>query len=235
MTWTYDLRWYDPNDPVPNPTTGAQELYPVCGENPDHDGMADFSAVLVDDENINKEKLRVYAVDTNDPAQAGSFLIGCAGHAIAKQHLTGHTKAASHYLLWTTTINQRTANLKMLTGDYCGNGNAFTVAGEKIKWQDQWGYYNTVNDSSVLPIQRVLEARWDENGATCLNEPRVDYKPNEPTASNAFPNGVAPELEPIAGWCTGSFPKPPPCTGTYADMQGAHVISVNWKYMIIHL
>jgi hypothetical protein len=232
MTWTYDLRWFFP-DIEPEYPTGGQPMYPVCGENVEQDGMTDFSAVLVDDENISREKLRVYPVDTNDPAQVGSFLIGCAGHAIAKQHLTGHTKAASHYLLWTTTINQRTANLKMLTGDYCGNGNPFTVAGEKIKWQDEWGYYNTVNDSSVIPMQRVLEARWDENGATCLNTPRVNYKQN-PTAAALYPlpTGVTADM---AAYCTGNFPVPPPCSGTYNDMQGAHVISVNWKYMIIPL
>jgi hypothetical protein len=240
MTWTYDLRWYDPNQPPPpNSTTGAQQMYPVCGVNVEQDGMADFSAVLVDDENISKEKLRVYAVDTNDPAQAGSFLIGCAGHAIAKQHLTGHTKAASHYLLWTTTINQRTANLKMLTGDYCGNGTPFTVAGEKIKWQDEWGYYNTVNDPSYIPMTKVLEARWDENGAICMNMPRVDYNydSNNELAQPYFPEPDRAEglMDPDDGWCTGNFLKPPPCTGTYADMQGAHVISVEYKYLIIPL
>jgi hypothetical protein len=231
MTWTYRLSWLDPTAEVPPGTHPV--TYPVCGENPDGEGMPNLWAVLVDDENISKEKLRVYSVDTSDPAQAGSFLIGCAGHAIAKQHLTGHTKAASHYLLWTTTINQRTANLKMITGDYCGNGKPFTVAGEKIKWQDEWGYYNTVNDSSVIPMQRVLEARWDENGATCLNTPRVNYKPND-TALALYPppTGVTNDM---AAWCTGSFPVPPPCSGTYNDMQGAHVISVNWKYMIISL
>jgi hypothetical protein len=224
MTWTYKLYWYDPNVTPPSPVTGPQ-MYPVCGENVAQDGMADFTAVLVDDENIDRPKLRVYAEQPN------SFLIGCAGHAIAKQHLTGHTKAASHYLLWTTTINQRTANLKMITGDYCGNGNPFTVAGEKIKWQDEWSYYNTVDDPAYFPMTKVLEARWDENGATCLNEPRVNYKPND-KANEVYPDGVSDDM---AEWCTGHFPIPPPCTGTYADMQGAHVISVNWKYSITPL
>lgn len=96
------------------------------------------------------------------------FNIGCAGDTIAKLHLTRNT-LASRSSSYRPTHAKRQAALKLLTGDYCGTGRAFTVPGQPLQWKGHWddprNYY-------FAPIAGI-EARWNENGATCLTTPRM--------------------------------------------------------------
>jgi hypothetical protein len=207
FTYTYYLRWIS--------VTGGLVAVNLCGANPDdNDNMADFHAVLFADDRIDPDKLEVYG------ETADWFNIGCAGSALAKQHLLAHTRAAGALTASATTLAQRTANLKMLTADYCGVGAPFTVPGQRLHWRDANNWYND------LPSAGEIEARWTAAGAICLNTPRVDAWPT-PQGVQTFPEGVERLLEPSAGWCTAANPRPPPCTGSMSDMQGAHVISVN--------
>ena len=48
-----------------------------------------------------------------------------------------------------------------------------TVAGTPIKFRDNHSWYNDIPTSNA---NYDIEARWDENGAICLNEPRVDFQ-----------------------------------------------------------
>lgn len=90
------------------------------------------------------------------------FNIACGYHALAKLRLTRntiHTAPGG----WK---NVQTA-LKMLSADYCGNGKAFTADGTPLVWRDR-----ALGDFAQQP--KELEARWDQNGATCLNTPRLE-------------------------------------------------------------
>lgn len=111
-----------------------------------------------------------------DPAW---FNIGCAGHTLAKLHLTRNT--------WRSrggapedSVKSRQAALKMLVADYCGTGTPFTVAGVKLVWENDNGmtFYSTPS---------ALEARWSDTGALCLDHPRVATTKN-PLAIAEFPD-----------------------------------------------
>jgi hypothetical protein len=204
---TYELRWKFPD--------AAMHRIAVCGQYTPYNGMYPFHAVLFEDDRINADALEVTGEEAN------WFNIGCKDHALAKLHLMGHTRAAANVINTQTTLNERTALLKMFTADYCGNGNPFTVAGTSIKFRDN---HNWFNDIPLSSSQYDIEARWTHNGAICLNEPRVDFQGG---AVN-FPGGVEPLLATGGGWCTEDNPRPPPCLGDdVSNFWGAHIISAN--------
>ncbi len=213
VTPTYRLTW----STSPAAGFGAR---PVCGVSNDPDGIANYYAVLFETDRIDADAIKV----TGDVS--GWFNIGCAGHALAKQHLTGNTRAAAAIMgASVPSLNQRTANLKMISGDYCGGGDPFTVPGVPLHYKDVLGRMNN------LESYTHLEARWNETGAICLNTPRIDYTWT-PAGSGTFPSGVETLLvaPPIGQWCTGVYPaklRPPPCTDlNLSNFQGGYVISV---------
>jgi hypothetical protein len=106
------------------------------------------------------------------------FNIGCATSTPAKLLLTHHTihsQAAPLSRAW----EQRQAMLRLYVGDYCGKGDKFTVARQKLVWKSL-----TVN--YLYPAWK-LEARWTEAGAVCLTNPRMLY-PSTPLGSVSFPD-----------------------------------------------
>lgn len=107
------------------------------------------------------------------------FNIGCAGHTLAKMHLTRNTiasGAAAHGV----SANDRQATLKMLVADYCGTGKAFTVAGEPLRWKG-----GAMTSFYTPPVS--LEARWTHQGAACLNVPRL-RDTSSPLAPELWPD-----------------------------------------------
>lgn len=253
----YYLGWRDyladwETSPDPVIKKYGPPVTPICGKNPEGTGMQDFTAVLFDGDWIDADNIKVLGEKTN------WFNIGCAGHALAKQHLTGMTKASAYRLFRTSpTINQRTASLKMITGDYCGLGHPFTFAGQPLRWYipDLTGVtpfrYKSIKTSIPLGQVQVLEARWTQNGATCLNTPRVDFRhlqPEDP-GDTYFPDTVEELLKThtqaeidadptgeTQNWCTATHPRPPPCTGTYNDVvAGTLVTSVNYGSWFVPL
>lgn len=185
----------------------------ICGAATENDGIQPFHAVVFDDDRVDADAIAVVGESRN------WFNIGCKSHALAKQHLTGHTKAAGTVLGLATTLGDRTANLKMLSADYCGNGTPFTVPGQPLTWRDEHGWYSSIQGGT-------LEARWSERGADCLNVPRVDANPTTDSEAT-FPETVEKLLGEEQGYCTGDHVRPPPCTGDETDFQGAHLVSVN--------
>ncbi|HEU0029367.1 MAG TPA: ADYC domain-containing protein [Kofleriaceae bacterium] len=214
-TPTYLLEW---RQPIPDPSGTMPAWRNVCSHpggintdgwiNPGH-------AVLFDDDRIDAEHKIVTGQARN------WFNIGCAGHALAKQHLTGHTRAASATLGISTTYADRTANLKMLAADYCGTGHAFTVAGIDLHWRDRYGWYSTIG------YGEAIEARWTESGASCLNTPRVIASPTSlsverfGTSLSDFQDALRAE---------GCLPRPctPSTWGLAYPYDGAHVVSANY-------
>jgi ADYC domain len=124
------------------------------------------------------------------------FNIGCAGHTLAKMLLTRHATvagASTYGISW----EDRQATLKLLTADYCGDGTAFTVAGEPLRWT-----------GDVMPYIRrpsQLEARWSSKGADCLNEPRLK-RTSSPDAVALFGQDISAT---IAAHCPNVIP---PCS-----------------------
>jgi hypothetical protein len=157
QTWNYELEYTSTSTPQI-----TENLCNAAGS-PTYDEMNPFRAVLFDDDRIDTDGKRV------DSETANWFTIGCAGSALAKLHLTSHTKAGSLLVGRTTTIDQRTSFLKMLVADYCGTGDAFTAVGVDLHYRDQPGIMNT-----ALPTEAV-EALWGPQGAICVNEPRLHY------------------------------------------------------------
>lgn len=203
-TWTYVLEWKQ---------LGVGQFRNVC-KNPGsalkEDSLSGFKAVLFEDDRINADELAEKGLEKN------WFNIGCGGHALAKQHLMAHTQAAQALTGLITTIPQRTANLKMLSADYCGTGDVFTVAGQPLRYRDENNWVNT-----TVPNITPLEARFTENGATCLETPRIAYGVPSPLALSQFGGNVE-------GWIALTCHRPPACKDTNIDvMAGAHVLSAN--------
>ncbi len=98
----------------------------------------------------------------------------------------------------------------MLVGDYCGDGYPFTVAGQHLIWQG--------GGMSYYGKPAALEARWDANGATCLDTPRME-KPSTNEGWKQFPDIEAA----IANHCA---TRPPRCADSNpSTMAGALRVS----------
>lgn len=95
----------------------------------------------------------------------GWFNIACKDDALWKLALFRHVEAASSGA-HVTTAEQRLAGLRSIRADYCGNGRALTELGVPLDWTNKGGWL------TVAP-GHVVEAVWDEDGAVCLEEPRL--------------------------------------------------------------
>lgn len=99
------------------------------------------------------------------PGQSGFVTAACRGHALMKMKFTGHDPNDAYG----SSPEQRQASLKMFTADYCGNGQSFTTIGQALDWIDDLGNFG---GGWGPGISGDLEARWDQDRAVCLNEPR---------------------------------------------------------------
>jgi hypothetical protein len=118
-------------------------------------------ALLISDERYDRDAKKV----RDDGNAEGWFNIACAGTALAKMVLMRfdpHIPPGVYH----TTPDQRTATLKMLTADYLGIGEAFTVGGQPLQWASASGWH-------TVPVPGSSEAVWDADGAVCLDTPRL--------------------------------------------------------------
>ncbi|HEY5946180.1 MAG TPA: ADYC domain-containing protein, partial [Kofleriaceae bacterium] len=146
------------------------------------------------------------------------FSFGCAGHALAKLYITRNTVNTQPQPDWAL----RQSVFKMFVGDYCGArnnvGETFTLTGEPIAWK---GGLQTdfAIEATLTTNEPPLDARWDEAGATCLYEPRMQISSN-PQAPTLFPNAMKQILD--------ACPTLPICTNTDPHaFDGARVVSAN--------
>lgn len=104
-----------------------------------------------------------YSSGTNEVESApGTVTLACVGEAAAKMKLLDFHPRGNRQ----ASPEERQATLRMVTGDYCGNGHSFTVSGTKVAWRDAAGLVEP-------PFQEyAMEALWDEHGAICLTTPR---------------------------------------------------------------
>jgi ADYC domain len=182
---TYVIDWNITQNNVP--VGHWQNVCPHPVENRELDGtqfMDRYHALVFEGERISSAYKTIAPV--LDPRW---FNIGCAGGTLAKLQLDGHTQVAQN-AGYTTTIAERQTMLKMLSGDYCGVGRPFTVAGMPLEYHDDHGTLSIGRPSTV-------EAAWGPNGAVCLNTPRVVANPTAlsltvfPMTASAFETAIA--------------------------------------------
>ena len=167
--------------------------------------MEIWEAVVFEGDRINSANMTM-----SKAANDMWFNIGCAASLPAKMLLTHHT-VHSQVLPMARAWEQRQAQLKLYAAAYCPSGESFTVARQKLVWK-----------SASVPYHAPpwkLEARWNESGAMCLNNPRMLY-PSTALGPVYFPNiGVAL----AAANCN-----PPPCANLDPnDLERADRISSN--------
>ena len=205
-TWAYEVSW-----DFERPPGAIGALWKnVCSapdpENPDNLNMNPYYAVLFEGDRIDADLKKITTTDST------WFNIGCAGHALAKLHLTGHSQAAENTFpeLLDTSISQRTTMLKMLTADYCGTGHSFTAPGEPLQWKDANGWMGYTTWTSI-------EARLNRLGATCLQAPRLASVSRTTVDSHCVANG-----KPVIPSCATADGSTDP-----NNLAGKHLVSAN--------
>lgn len=109
----------------------------------------------------------------------------CLGTNLSKLHLLRHTPSSQTGVRLPDrppTLEQRTALMKLLAGDYCGDGDKqhlFTLNGTPISLEFHYSIYQPTCESGYSSPPNSIDASWDEHGATCLDTPRL----NEPNAA----------------------------------------------------
>ena len=193
------------------PSRESSELLTMTGQNI-------YRTLLFEGDRIAADKKLDTGID------ATWVNLGCAGSALAKMALTGHTEAAKVIGAFTTTLAERQTMLKMLAADYCRDGTPFTVAGQPLNWADDHG---TMKLTALLfnpPQPLVLESRWDENGAVCLNKPRVDVHWTQ-LGDTTFGPDVYSQ---VAAWCPSTMP--PQCADSSFGTSGYHLVTATVPY-----
>jgi hypothetical protein len=176
-------------------------------------GPLSFQTLLFEGDRIRATKKTIYDVDTT------WFNLGCAGSALAKLALSGHTEAARRAPTVNTNPPERHTLLKMFTGDYCGDGKPFTVAGQPLNWADDRGTMKMAALVASPPRLVVREARWTPDGAACLDKPRVDVHWTLLGEQTFAANG--PVLDQVLAHCPGLRP----CDGGTLDFNGYHLVT----------
>lgn len=161
-------------------------LTSVVDPGPDALGMQPDEALLFEGDHIDLVSKTVAVEPDLD-----WFTIGCSGHVLTKLHLTRNTIASTSGTPAAATFAGRQATLKLLTADYCGDGTAFTVAGQPLIWLSFTG-----------SPPGSTEAYWNAYGPLCLSTPRM-AEPTTIEGPIAFPDIEAA----ISAHCT----RPPPC------------------------
>lgn len=142
---------------------GGREL-PLCSRgarDPSQNHAMAFGGDLYD-----RETLSV----TTGPSARGWVNIACANSARYKMHKIGHTSAAQARLGIQTTLAQRRAMFNAWTGNVCGTGEVLTRR-VPITVRESLGLFESaVHDA---PMSWV-EAIWDEHGAVCLDDFRLE-------------------------------------------------------------
>lgn len=162
---TYEVIWADYATPT--------RTQPVCANPPGHEEAPGggnawpnlYEAIFFtgDEYDAVKKLITNEGYDRTD----GLLNIACAGSALAKSFLTRHTLASSdddHH----PGLAEKQALLKMYTGDFCGEGVTFTQPGTPLRWE------NTPGWSEFDGTETGFEAFWNEDGATCLTQHRID-------------------------------------------------------------
>ena len=206
---SYKLDWIETKYIINGTTSTAWQ--DLC-EDDTSDGIPGEHSVLLEGDRYDRWAKIIKEVSLTN------ITIGCNGGTVAKMMLTGHAYAAKDYG-FATTVLERQAMLKMLTGTYCpvvdGVALSYTVPHMPLYWADE-----DKNNWLNLPSNSFysLEARFNAYGATCLNTPRIVANPT--SASIHFFGTDASVIT-----CKSSLPT---CTGNASYFPpGIHLNSAN--------
>jgi hypothetical protein len=172
-----------------------------------------FHTLLFEGDRIDAKKKSDNSVDDS------WFNLGCAGHALAKMALTGHTEASRNAGTFNTTLAERQTMLKMLAADYCGDGTPFTVSGQPLNWRDDRGTMKLAALLASPPQPLILESRWTADGAACLDKPRVDVHWTQ-LGDQVFGPDV---YDKVLNNCPAKMP--PPCADSSFNTAGYHLLT----------
>lgn len=212
LDWTelVNGHWGDFRNVCKNPPSreATDDILTMTGQNI-------YRTLLFEGDRIDADHKWVTGVDTS------WFNLGCAGSALAKMALTGHTEAAHVAHQFDTSRDERQTMLKLLTADYCGGGKSFTVAGQPLNWRDDRGTMKLLAQLMTPPQPLVREARWTPSGAACLDAPRIDA--HWTAAGEAeFGSDV---YDQVMALC----PRPA-CSGNTLETEGYHLLSATIPY-----
>jgi hypothetical protein len=121
-----------------------------------------------------------WASNGTHSASSTNFTFACRGASIAKCFEMGYKTTA--------TTNQLLSCVRLLRGDYCGTGVAYTVNGNQVNIYDALGIQKDTQ-TTWMP-----EAEWAPTGAKCISadrKTRFQATGVIPTcvSSNALPTG----------------------------------------------
>lgn len=154
----YRLSYAPVSEPPAGPSIEPSRRLPLCP----HSG----SAVIISGERYDE---RTLAIQPDDDARF--FRLACADdHMLGKARRMSYDAGFSSDHPYATTAAERRATLAMLAADYCGTGERFTRPGVPLYWQNRAAWM--VAGAPPEGAGRV-EAAWNEDGATCLDEPRL--------------------------------------------------------------
>lgn len=169
---TYRFRWRDQLEP-----THEGETCPGI----DLDGTTGgrgFEAVVFEGEYYDPVTRAITETDTT--RFRAPFNIACIGSLPAKLALARRTTATSDPTYTSTISDDRQALARAWAAQYCGM-TSFTETGHRIQMRDRRGWLETAtlgwsDEEAVSEPSFKYEAVWDENGAVCLDTPRLAVK-----------------------------------------------------------
>lgn len=123
-----------------------------------------YDALIYRGDRYDRDTGAIYATGA---ATGNWFNIACLGDTLAKLLVTRHAEPAQN-ATHLTSMNQRTAMLRMFRADYCGDGTPQTTAGTPIDFANPGGW--NVLDEALTPAN--IEAIWNAGGAVCMNQQR---------------------------------------------------------------
>lgn len=119
-------------------------------------------AIVVQNEAYDWYGQPIANIDEMPGGSANWVSVGCLGGAFAKKALMGYDMNIDGPNA--TTREENHTMMNMLTARYCG-GESYTFTGMPVTWQNDKEWYQ--------PSNTEVEAMWTEDGAICLNEPRL--------------------------------------------------------------
>lgn len=159
---TYLLSARDITNPPPAGTTPPLDF--VCPAGTFGDSATEIQKYAIFEQG-DRYDLATGAVSVTGPDAAPWFNIECNDDAKWKATIFSYAEPAASQAFPSDLVT-RTAALRAIRADYCGDGVGWTQRGTMVDWLNSPGWLNLSSYANV-------EAIWDETGALCLTKPRL--------------------------------------------------------------
>jgi hypothetical protein len=155
--WTRDLR---------------KRSAPVCGPTiVDSDDQVQGTAVIFGGDHYDTNTFKI--TPSAGTQYSTRFNVACVGTALAKLHLHRHTEAAIRPAGSSPSVDDHQAVLRMLTADYCGNGESKSVNGRQLEYTYKEPKWQPNAPGFAPGPEDLLDGVWGANGAICVEHPRL--------------------------------------------------------------